>query len=115
MPLEIAEQDIGGARVRMGFNTFLPDGTNRRFKAGEHLTADAVRAMRLANRRALTSAGFIEVYPARTEVKHTYAEQKAGDRYIVQVSKNQFNVIEGYKLNDKPLSRDDADALAAAK
>jgi len=33
MALEIAERDLGGARVRMTFQTFLKDGTVRRFKA----------------------------------------------------------------------------------
>ena len=108
MPLEIAEADIGGARIRMGFSR-----GNVRMKAGEHLTADEVRSIPLANRRALASAGFIEVYPARTEVVHRYADPKPGDRFIVQVGKGQFNVIEGRRLNDEPLTREQAEALAA--
>jgi hypothetical protein len=106
MPLDIAESDIGGARIRMGFTR-----GNVRMKAGEHLTADEVRSIPLPNRRALTSAGYIEVYPVRTEVVRREQTIKQ-DRFIVQVSKGQFNVIEGHRLNDAPLSREEAEALA---
>ena len=108
--MEIAEQDIGGARIRMGFTR-----GNMRMKAGEHLSADEVRAIPLANRRALANSGFIEVYPTRTVVVHKEAAAKPGDRFIVQVGKGQFNVIEGRRLNDQPLTREAAEALAAAK
>jgi len=107
MPLDIAETDIGGARIRMGFTR-----GNVRMKAGDHLSADEVRSIPLANRRALSSAGFIEVYPQRVQVVHREAAAKPGDRFIVQVSKGQFNVIEGRRLNDEPLSREDAEKLA---
>ena len=110
MPLEIADQDIGGARVRLGFSR-----GNVRMKAGEHLTADEVRSIPLANRRALASAGYIEVYPTRTEVVHKQAPAKPMDRFIVAVGKGQYNVIEGHRLNDQPLTREQADRLAQAK
>jgi len=108
--MEIADQDIGGARIRMGFTR-----GNQRMKAGEHLTADEVRSIPLANRRALASAGYIEVYPTRTEVVHREAAAKPGDRFIVSVGKGQFNVIEGHRLNDEPLTREAAEALARVK
>jgi len=108
--MEIAEGDIGGARIRMGFSR-----GGVRMRPGDHLTADEVRSIPPANRRALASAGFIEVYPARTEVVHKYAEAKPGDRFIVAVGKGQYNVIEGHKLNDQPLTREEADALAATR
>ena len=37
------------------------------------------------------------------------------DRFIVQVKKDQFNVIEGHRLNEQPLSREEAEALAAQR
>lgn len=88
---------------------------NVRMKAGEHMTADEVRAIPLANRRALASAGYIEVYPTRTEVVRREAAPVKQDRFIVQVKKDQFNVIEGHRLNEQPLSREEAEALAAQK
>lgn len=107
MPMEIAEQDIGGARIRMGFSR-----GNVRMKAGDHLTADEVRSIPLANRRALASAGYIEVYPIRTEVVRREEPSKPLHNYMVQVKKDQFDVIRGYKLNEQPLSREEAEALA---
>lgn len=107
MALEIAEGDIGGARIRMGFSR-----GNVRMKAGDHLTADEVRSIPPANRRALASSGFIEVYPQRVQVVQREAAAVPGDRFIVQVGKGQFNVIEGRRLNDQPLSREDAEKLA---
>ena len=104
MPLEIAEHDIGGARIRMGFSR-----GNVRMKAGEYLTADEVRSIPLPNRRALASAGFIEVYPVRTETVRREIKQ---DRFIVSVGKGQFNVIEGHRLNEQPLDREAAEKLA---
>jgi hypothetical protein len=108
--MEIADQDIGGARIRMTFTR-----GNMRMKPGEHMTADEVRSIPLSNRRALTSAGYIEVYPARTEVVQKAAYTKPMDRFVVQVKKDHFNVIEGYRLNDQPLDRTAAEALASAK
>jgi len=110
MALDIADSDIGGARIRMGFTR-----GNVRMKAGEHLTADEVRSIPLANRRALSSAGYIEVYPSRTEVVRREAAPVKQDRFIVAVGKGQFNVIEGHRLNDEPLSREQAETLAASK
>jgi len=110
MPLEIAEHDIGGARIRMGFTR-----GNVRMKAGEHLSADEVRSIPLANRRALSSAGYIEVYPTRTEVVRREAAPAPDDRFIVAVGKGQFNVIEGHRLNDEPLTREAAETLARVK
>ena len=97
--LQIAEQDIGGARVRL---TFTRGG--KQMKAGDMLSADEVKAIPLANRRALAEANYIEVFPAAPK----------GDRFIVQVGKDKFNVIEGRVINAKPLAtREHAEALAA--
>lgn len=103
--LHIPDERIGGAHIRLGFTM-----GNRRVKAGDpDLTADEVRSISQANRRALSEASFIEIYPKNpTEI--VYAP---GDKFVVQVGKNEFDVIEGKKLNDKPLSREKADELAA--
>jgi hypothetical protein len=112
MPLEIADKDLGGARVRLTFQTILKDGSTRRFKANDQLSAEDVLAWPMANRRALTSAGYIEIYPRQAAGRQ--AIQK-GDRFIVQARKDQYNVIEGRRINDQPLSREEAEELAKQK
>jgi len=112
MALEIAERDLGGARVRMTFQTFLKDGTVRRFKADEHLTPEEIKAMPRANRTALVSGGYIEPYPVRVQTVQREAAAAPSDRFIVQVAKGQFNVIEGRRLNEQPLDREAAEKLA---
>lgn len=94
--LEIAESDIGGARVRMGF---MRNG--ERLKAGTHLTAEEVIAIRLPNRRALIESNFLELY----------LKTPSGKRYIVGIGKDKYNVIEGRILNEEPLTRQQADKL----
>jgi hypothetical protein len=103
--LHIPDDRIGGAHVRLSF--MMGD---RRVKVGDpDLTADEVRKISPANRRALSEASYIEIYPKNpTEIVFA-----PGDKFVVQVGKNEFDVIEGKKLNGKPLSRDEADKLAA--
>lgn len=97
--LEILEADIGGARVR---RTFTSNG--KQMKMGDQLTAAEVLAIRLPNRKALTDSHFIEVYPKAPIV--------AGERFVVGIGGDKFNVIEGNVLNEAPLSKKEADKLA---
>lgn len=96
--LEIAEKDIGGARVA---RTFTMNG--RFTKRGDQLTAEEVLSINLPNRRALIDSNFIEVYPK--------SPATGGERFIVGIGKNQFNVIEGRLLNAEPLTREAAEKL----
>lgn len=98
--MDIADQDIGGARVRRTFTC-----GDERLLAGHMLSGDEVRNIAVANRRALTSAGFIEIFP-RGPV------ETVGERHIVHLGSGRYDVIEGKKLNDAPLSKDDAEELA---
>jgi hypothetical protein len=99
--MDIAEQDIGGARVRRRFSR----GTEA-LLAGHMLTGEEVRGIPVANRRALIDAGFIEVFP------HGFGED-AGEKHIVHLGRGQYDVIQGHKLNDAPLTKDEAQQLAA--
>lgn len=96
--LEIADKDIGGARIA---RTFTIDG--KQTKRGDQLTAEEVLAIRIPNRRALIDSNFIEVYPK--------APIAGGERFMVGVGKNQYNVIEGRVLNADPLTREEAEKL----
>ena len=98
--MQISEPDIGSGRVRRGFRRgeeWLP--------AGKMLTAADVLAIAPANRRALSEAGFIELYP-RGPV------ESVGQRHIVHLGRGQYDVIHGVKLNAQPLSKEEAEDLA---
>lgn len=96
--LDIAEADIGGAKVRRTFTR-----GDVRHRAGEILEAEVVLSIAKANRRALIDANYIDIYPKAPVVP--------GELFIVAVSKDRFNVIEGQTINEKPLTRDQADEL----
>lgn len=98
----IADHDIGGARVRRVFTR-----GSRHLRGGDMLSGDEVRAIPVANRRALIDAGYIEVWPKSGE-----AAGSAGERHIVHRGKGQFDVIAGVKLNAEPMSKEDAEELA---
>jgi hypothetical protein len=100
MAVEIVEQDIGGARVRRTFTN-----GDRHMKAGEQIGREALLALPRANRRALADAGYIEVYPRAPQAE-------PGERIVVGVGKDKYNVIEGRVINKTPLSRSEAEELA---
>ena len=99
--MQIADQDIGGARVRRVFTM-----RGKFMKANRRLSADEVLAIPIANRRALIEGQFLEVYPRPS--KHNeecFIIRTKGDH-------DKFDVIAGHKLNTKPLTRAEADRLA---
>lgn len=94
--LAIREAEIGGAVVRRGF-TFGDD----RLLAGHRLSREAILAA--VNLRQLIEHEYVRVVP-RTDGD--------GERHIVRVGRDQFDVIEGRKLNNAPLSKEAAEELA---
>jgi len=98
--MQIEEADIGGARVRRLFRR-----GEETLRAGTMLSASEVIKFAPANRRALVEAGFIEVYP-RGPV------ESVGERHIVHMGGGKYDVIKGVKLNDSPLTKDEAEDLA---
>jgi len=54
-------QDIGSARVRLGFTM-----KGEYLSPNRRLSADEVLATPIANRRALVDAGYLEIYPRRS-------------------------------------------------
>lgn len=103
---------LGGAFVRRAFNK----GDVRKHP-GETMTTEELLSIPKTNRRALIEQGFLETWPAvpdsAARAPVSTEPVKGGVRHIVSRG-NKFDVIEGEKLNDKPLSREDAAALAAA-
>lgn len=103
---------LGGAYVRRAFNK-----GDVRLQPGATLTTEQLMSIPKTNRRALIEQGFLETWPAIPDTVAkapvTTQPQEGGERHVVSRG-NKFDVIEGVKLNDKPLSREDAAALAAA-
>jgi hypothetical protein len=96
----LPDKDIGGGVVRRGFTR-----RGEYLKAGTKLTADEILAMPTANRKALIDAGYLATYP-----KAGVAVEK-GKPFLVQVEKGKHNVIVGQQINDRPLSREEAERL----
>lgn len=101
MPTMIGSNDIGGAFVRLGFT----DSAGRFLRAGTRLSAAEVNAMK--NHKALVRIGKIAVFPPSGDAPAT-----AGERHIVHNGGGRFDVIAGRRLNDKPLTKDEAEELA---
>lgn len=98
--LEIADKDIGGARIA---RTFSMNG--KQLKRGDpDLTREEVLAIRLPNRRAMTDSNYLEVYPKPSVIF-------GGEKFIVSVGNNEYNVIEGRTINKEPLPRKEAEKL----
>lgn len=85
--------DAGGAYVRRRFQF----GASEKV-AGDKLTAEEVAGIPLANLHSLINTNIIELYP----------KAPGSQRFLVP-NGDKFDVVEGVKLNDKPL------ALAQAK
>lgn len=90
---------IGGAKVvrafTMGGDTLKP---------GHVLTREEVLAMPPANRNALAESGRISVFPPMPAI--------LTQRHVVSVGFGRYNVIEGRMVNDLPLTKEEALALA---
>ena len=95
--LLIGQKEIGGGYVRLSFSV---DG--KRLKAGTPLTAEQINSY--ANKRRLIDAGFIAVYPPATSGH--------GERFTRHLGAGQYDVIEGRKINERPLTKTEAEELA---
>jgi hypothetical protein len=94
----LEDKMIGGAHVRRTFTR-----GDKRLYAGDTLTRDEVLDIRPANRRALVDSNFIEIWPLPAD----------GERYAFHTGGGDWSVVEGRKINESPLSKEEALALAA--
>lgn len=109
MPLDM----IGGGRVVRRFSN-----GDKWVEPGTILDGDFIRSLPQANRNVLLQNN-IAVWPKAQTGGFASATESAsadgaerGERHVVSLGFNRFNVIEGVRLNDEPLSRSDAYALA---
>ena len=101
--IPVSDSQIGGAIVRRRIDR----GTLPPLNAGDRLTREEVLAMATANRRALVSSERLWLAP-RTDV----AAGSDAVRHIVHNGGGRYDVIAGVKLNDRILTKDEAEELA---
>ena len=105
--MKLADHDIGGAVVRRTFSI-----SGRRVRGGENLSRSEVLSMPSVNRNALIETGYMDVFPVTAQLNAMTAPLSDAERHVVHVGRGQFDVIIGHKLNDKPLSKEEAEELA---
>ena len=102
--LPLGRTEIGGGIVRRRFTC-----GGKAMLAGQPLTVAQINAMSPPNRRALISNGRIAVYPVAPGQPSAAASM---ERHIVGGPGGRYSVIEGRKLNDTPLTKEEAEELA---
>ena len=75
---------------------------------GHNLTRDEILAMPRANRAALVSKGMLHLVAAIPG-----SDNSPKERFVVNRGSGQYDVIEGSAVNAEPLSKKDAETLAA--
>ncbi len=92
---------IGGARVVRiftdGARKILPMTDGKRTE----LSREWLLALPPGNLQSLVNTGTIDLYP------------RGGEKFAVPAGGGNYDVVEGRKLNDKPLDRKEAIALVA--
>ncbi|MGH6845795.1 MAG: hypothetical protein ACRECU_14000 [Methylocella sp.] len=98
----ISAPDIGAAVVR---RTITVSGI--KLPPGHKLSLDDCARMRPANYWSMIKTRIIELCP-----EQSHGNTPHGERHIINIGFGRFSVIEGRKLNDTPLTKEDAQALA---
>lgn len=101
MPLVHAEM-FGGAVVRRRINR----GDQPPLMAGDVLTREQLKSMPVTNLRALIDNHTIETWPWRPPV---------GEIHVVHIGRGLHHVYEGERLTPEPISKEEAEALAATR
>lgn len=102
----IRDNEIGGAIVRRQINT-----GGKAIAPGTRLSRSEVLAFLPVNRMALINKRFLDVYPIGGG-DAAAATSSQGERFVVSAGFGRFHVIEGKKLNDEAIDREQAYALA---
>jgi hypothetical protein len=83
------------------------------YKIGDEVTGDEYRTWPEQNRRAIVDQGFVQLI-GEEEANPAAAALAKGDtvRVLVPRDDGQFDVLEGRKINAKPLGEAEAESLA---
>ena len=100
---QMPANQIGGAIVRRQVRT-----SNGDWQPGMRISAADVLAMPQVNRNALVDKKYIELFPKGGD----QAVAAEGERFVISVGFGKYMVIEGKKLTDEPIDREQAYALA---
>lgn len=100
----VSHDSIGGAIVRRPFSR-----EGAMMGPGARLTREECLAIPIRNLRALIASGALEVWSVEADVS-----QAPMERHVVSIGFGRYDVIEGRQLNDKPMSKEEAEALACA-
>jgi hypothetical protein len=101
-PVPASDLDgAGGAYVRRPF-----DFGERKLAAGDTLTRNELATIPHANLRALVNTGKLELWPEAPE--SMFIAQK----FTVPAGRGKYHVIEGRKITVKPISKEEAQAIA---
>lgn len=106
--MRINIDEIGGGKVVRGFTA----GTEY-LHVGAALTADFIKSIPAANRNTLIDKNFIQVWPKAVAVSPPVAVAgRTAERYTVPLGFGRYDVVSGFKINDAPLTKAEADKLA---
>lgn len=106
--IPIPASQIGGARVQRAFMF-----GDRRLTNGDTLTGDEVRSIRPANRSALIEKGYFVPWPIEAMTAGQAQGGEPLDRFVRPLGFGRgYDVIEGRKINDAPLTKEEAHVLA---
>lgn len=96
-------EQAGGAYVRrrftMGASDMLP---------GSVISGPVLATIPPANLTALINTGKLETFPAAP------AGDEPGVRFAVHLGFGKYDVIEGRKITDEPITKEEAEALVGA-
>lgn len=109
--IAIPPEHIGGATVRRPF-TLGAGEARRTLRAGDELTREEVLAIPVRNRNALVAIGSMAAWPMHPQAGEPDGAHQP-QRFAVHRGQGRYDVIEGYLLNPEPLTKADADKLAA--
>lgn len=105
MLLRLTDDQIGKGVVHRGFTA-----RGVYLRRGTELTREQVLDINPVNRQAMIDKSFLHVFP-RAEIQ----EPEPMDRHVVSLGFGKFDVVEGVKLNDAPLTKEAAYALAGVE
>lgn len=113
----IPMETVSCGKVLRGFNS---DGG--RVKAGTILTHEQLSKMPRQNRDVMVEKNWIILIPKDpmnsakpSQVSPPAVADGQPQRHLVSLGFGRFDVIEGVKLNEKPLRKKEAEALAGVK
>lgn len=98
---------IAGGRVVRTFRC-----GERQVFAGNMLSRDELLRMPAQNRNALIEKGFITIWPKEAETAGLSVGTVGGTRHVCALGFGRYDVVEGTKVNEAPLNREEAYALA---